>query len=924
MIVQCQKCQTKFKLPDEKVPAGGTKVRCGKCGTTFRVTRATAKPGDAPAPTAPSPTSRDSGQKEPVQPAAARPLSGEKREFGAPPEAPAPRVRPTSKAFVPKNPFIDEHDAAPVPPAKATPAPRARPAVPAPAPARVAPAPQIPGEKREFNVPEVARTPSTIFGADKPTSPQIPQIPPTGEFTATPQAAPGDSSLFGSETAVFPMDDFGALMGDARAPAGAAQAPQAPGRGTAEYGTDIGPGFSDVPPVTPAHEGVAAPAASVIDALFENETRVVQHEALQGLPPQPQPGKRPISGEKKEFVVPVVPHGQDPVLPAPAPASPPRAGAGDGGDIDVDSLFSGLFVPDGHEPAPSPAPAPLQDAPFAGMDLEPDLGALQEMPVPDLGEQGTTDGEARWSDMGADLIGGSGIDHDRLAAAPAPAPAPAPSAADAAPTQAADAFNDDLAKTLQDEINRQFEMHFGESPGEMPEASVTFDGEAKPQPMGFDAGPPAAPVPQAGLPGTRQPITDNPFAAPFQVGIGTNDLGEPPAPAPLSPSMSFPSLAAPVSQPSVPNLDTFGQPPPGAPSNPFLQMPSPISSPGTMTTPPRPGSNDFLPSIPQAQSAPTPADPFAGFDLGAPAKPAPQTETAAPAPGQFAGADLPAAPGPGFGGGNDLFAQLESMDMDQGPGIGPQIEQLPVRQGDPDPAFAVTGSGFDLDQSGGAMFIQQQQAGTAKPPGAGSIDLHEGVLQQARPVLAKRTTSGVIVTAPAVAARKEGPKGPFAVAMPWVFTVLLLVAAIALLGLRDGKFAPGNIVANLTPSTAGSLNKYSIQGFKLYTVQSGKKVGVVTGNVKAGGAVNPAAIRIGFSLADHAGYVAFKGEFFPARPLTPEEIYELKSADEAAAMLSRRRLTTIDGRWIPFQAIFFDPPEHLERFAFHVEVSGVP
>ena len=58
--------------------------------------------------------------------------------------------------------------------------------------------------------------------------------------------------------------------------------------------------------------------------------------------------------------------------------------------------------------------------------------------------------------------------------------------------------------------------------------------------------------------------------------------------------------------------------------------------------------------------------------------------------------------------------------------------------------------------------------------------------------------------------------------------------------------------------------------------------------------------------------------------MTPEEIYELKTAEEAAATLASRRLTTADGSWIPFQAIFFDPPDHLERFAFHVDVSGVP
>jgi predicted Zn finger-like uncharacterized protein len=42
MIVQCPKCQAKFKLPDDKVGAAGVKLRCGKCRHVFHV--------DPPAP----------------------------------------------------------------------------------------------------------------------------------------------------------------------------------------------------------------------------------------------------------------------------------------------------------------------------------------------------------------------------------------------------------------------------------------------------------------------------------------------------------------------------------------------------------------------------------------------------------------------------------------------------------------------------------------------------------------------------------------------------------------------------------------------------------------------------------------------------------------------------------------------------------
>lgn len=37
MIVQCQACQTRFRLADEKIKPGGTKVRCSKCKEIFTV-----------------------------------------------------------------------------------------------------------------------------------------------------------------------------------------------------------------------------------------------------------------------------------------------------------------------------------------------------------------------------------------------------------------------------------------------------------------------------------------------------------------------------------------------------------------------------------------------------------------------------------------------------------------------------------------------------------------------------------------------------------------------------------------------------------------------------------------------------------------------------------------------------------------------
>lgn len=57
MIVKCEQCQTRFKIPDEKVTDKGVKVRCTKCSHTFRVTKASAAsgaPASSPAPAIPS------------------------------------------------------------------------------------------------------------------------------------------------------------------------------------------------------------------------------------------------------------------------------------------------------------------------------------------------------------------------------------------------------------------------------------------------------------------------------------------------------------------------------------------------------------------------------------------------------------------------------------------------------------------------------------------------------------------------------------------------------------------------------------------------------------------------------------------------------------------------------------------------------
>ena len=46
MIVQCQACQTRFRLANEKIKPGGTKVRCSKCKEIFTVTLPEPEPAE--------------------------------------------------------------------------------------------------------------------------------------------------------------------------------------------------------------------------------------------------------------------------------------------------------------------------------------------------------------------------------------------------------------------------------------------------------------------------------------------------------------------------------------------------------------------------------------------------------------------------------------------------------------------------------------------------------------------------------------------------------------------------------------------------------------------------------------------------------------------------------------------------------------
>ena len=73
MIVTCEQCKSRFKIPDEKVTEKGVKVKCAKCAHVFRVSREPAAEADPFAKFAGGPTPAQTDLLPPVPPAAPKP-----------------------------------------------------------------------------------------------------------------------------------------------------------------------------------------------------------------------------------------------------------------------------------------------------------------------------------------------------------------------------------------------------------------------------------------------------------------------------------------------------------------------------------------------------------------------------------------------------------------------------------------------------------------------------------------------------------------------------------------------------------------------------------------------------------------------------------------------------------------------------------
>lgn len=91
LIVQCEHCQTKYRIPDEKVKGKGVKVRCTKCNKIFTVLPAGEIPAPASAPPKSGPAAPEAvaPKGEPSPPSTSKPL---------PEQAEAPSIPTPSKA----------------------------------------------------------------------------------------------------------------------------------------------------------------------------------------------------------------------------------------------------------------------------------------------------------------------------------------------------------------------------------------------------------------------------------------------------------------------------------------------------------------------------------------------------------------------------------------------------------------------------------------------------------------------------------------------------------------------------------------------------------------------------------------------------------------------------------------------------------
>ena len=553
MIVKCERCQTRFKIPDEKVTDKGVKVRCTKCQHTFRVARedlvsAAPTPGGPPVPS--------------VEPAAKPPATP---RAGTPFEAPRPVA--------------------------------AKPAVPGVASPRGVPASTPTSVPRDLS-PDSPKTPGTLdldplmefIGENTPTPAEslriaaMAQLPnkPAGALALGPQAkAPAGAKPAAGAPRPLSFDESNPFA-EAPKPAAPVPAPKPVPARTAPAVAAPKPAAPAPKPAAPTPVPARSPAPvpqSSAPLTFD------ESDPFEAPPPAPKPAPAP-----RPVPVQVPARSAAPApKPAPAPAPVPAPSAPVG--FDVDDPFSlppeeALTVPAtptlpprGAAPAPSRASEPVgfdADDPFSlPPDDAPTVPATPTLPP----------APASSAPVYEEMEGLEGnnpfVTFDPVAALP-PAPAPAPAARSAAPAPAPVPVPVPAAEEMEGlEGNNPF---------------ATFDPVAALPPAARNAAPAPSPAPSAipdwGAPQQAAPSAIPDWGAPRQAApSGVPDWGAPQQ----APPSGIPDWGAPQTVAATPIAKADAQ----TERNPF---PLP-DFPGPGEAPP---SREILPDLPPMSPAPAP------------------------------------------------------------------------------------------------------------------------------------------------------------------------------------------------------------------------------------------------------------------------------------------------------------------------------
>ncbi|EPX58804.1 hypothetical protein D187_003519 [Cystobacter fuscus DSM 2262] len=455
-----------------------------------------------------------------------------------------------------------------------------------------------------------------------------------------------------------------------------------------------------------------------------------------------------------------------------------------------------------------------------------------------------------------------------------------------------------------------------------------------PTPVAMRAAPAPKPAPAPAPPAPVQVPARSPAPAPVRAAPVPLPVEEP-DPFSLPPDdepdvTTFDPDAAPAADPFALSSDSA----PAAPvyeemeglegNNPFVSF---VPPPAAAPPPPAPVPVPVRNAAPVAAQAPAPAsmggfesdNPFAAFD---PVSALPPAAAAAPAPSMPSG--IPDWGAPGQQGAPSGIPDWGAPSQ-QGTPSGIPDWGAPAQQGAPSgiPDWgAPAGQG---NAPGGPSPFQDFRGQDAAPSGRGAL-AEPPTPKPAPPVVAPPE-------APAAAAARPAPRlvqRLAAAAVQFVVVVVLLAGllAVALASLNEGRVELSDLSVSrirewLSPTTPLVAKDVS-NG--LYEATGGKPLFFVRGEVVNRGAT-PIRVKARVSLFDGERRV-LSSEGLAGPPPTPEDLYSVRTAGDAAALRTRldsAAEAVAPGAHMPFVVFFFEYPENLAdlRLEVTLEPQGV-